>query len=91
LTERDLQDTCHFYSFVRLDVINSTQDTVEFKALLLHDNVIETLHENSKFVIENGRWCYDSGEIKEVAPLKLTRNDKCPCGSGSKFKQCHMK
>ncbi|MBF0128052.1 MAG: SEC-C domain-containing protein [Magnetococcales bacterium] len=25
-----------------------------------------------------------------VAPPKLGRNDPCPCGSGKKFKQCHL-
>ena len=22
--------------------------------------------------------------------MKIGRNDKCPCGSGKKFKKCHM-
>ena len=24
-----------------------------------------------------------------IAPLKIGRNDQCPCGSGVKFKKCH--
>ena len=24
-----------------------------------------------------------------TAPLKIGRNDRCPCGSGVKFKKCH--
>ncbi|MBF0189955.1 MAG: SEC-C domain-containing protein [Magnetococcales bacterium] len=28
--------------------------------------------------------------IRPVAPPKIGRNDICPCGSGKKFKQCHL-
>jgi preprotein translocase subunit SecA len=36
------------------------------------------------------------GEAKKVDPIRHTgtrvgRNDPCPCGSGKKFKNCHMK
>ncbi len=37
-----------------------------------------------------------SGEAKKVEPIrnigaKVGRNDPCPCGSGKKYKNCHMK
>jgi hypothetical protein len=25
-----------------------------------------------------------------IARLKIGRNDKCPCGSGKKYKNCHL-
>ncbi len=36
------------------------------------------------------------GEVKKVDPIrnvgaKVGRNDPCPCGSGKKYKNCHMK
>jgi preprotein translocase subunit SecA len=36
------------------------------------------------------------GEAKKVDPIRRTgprvgRNDPCPCGSGKKYKNCHMK
>jgi preprotein translocase subunit SecA len=36
------------------------------------------------------------GEAKKVDPIRhagtrVGRNDPCPCGSGKKFKNCHMK
>ena len=36
------------------------------------------------------------GEVKKVEPIrnigaKVGRNDPCPCGSGKKYKNCHMK
>ena len=37
-----------------------------------------------------------SSEVKEVEPIrnrgeKVGRNDPCPCGSGKKYKNCHMR
>jgi preprotein translocase subunit SecA len=36
------------------------------------------------------------GEVKKPEPIRNTgakvgRNDPCPCGSGKKYKNCHMK
>ncbi|MFM7150465.1 MAG: SEC-C metal-binding domain-containing protein, partial [Gemmataceae bacterium] len=36
------------------------------------------------------------GEVKKVDPIrnrgeKVGRNDPCPCGSGKKYKNCHMR
>ena len=36
------------------------------------------------------------GEVKKVEPIrnrgeKVGRNDPCPCGSGKKYKNCHMR
>lgn len=30
------------------------------------------------------------GAIKDAEGNKVGRNDLCPCGSGKKFKKCHM-
>ena len=35
------------------------------------------------------QWRYVDGELKNFPSKQLGRNDRCPCGSGLKFKQCH--
>ena len=45
------------------------------------------LEERSDFSKENGFWFYREGETREGV-LKPGRNDRCPCGSGRKFKAC---
>jgi SEC-C motif-containing protein len=50
-------------------------------------------HELSRFVKVNDEWRYQDGEITDQ-PLpenmrgKVGRNERCPCGSGKKFKRC---
>jgi SEC-C motif-containing protein len=60
--------------------------TVEFVAFY-QDEPIGQLHERSNFVKEDKQWFYVDGEI--LAPVKLSRNDVCFCGSGKKLKKCH--
>ena len=61
---------------------------VEFAAF--YKNIEEgQLHENSKFIYENGQWYYLDGEILD--PLKFNRNEPCWCGSKKKYKKCHGK
>ena len=40
--------------------------------------------ERSAFVECNGHWFF----IDPTVPLKIGRNDSCPCASGKKFKKC---
>ncbi len=50
-----------------------------------HDSTGEHSHrERSAFVQNQGRWYF----IDPTAPLKVGRNDPCPCGSTQKFKKC---
>ncbi len=60
---------------------------VEFKACFVEGETRHCLHERSRFVRYEGRWVYTDGEIDPV-PLRIGRNDPCPCGSGKKFKKC---
>lgn len=41
------------------------------------------IHERSRFIQEEKRWYYIDGTFPETG-----RNDRCPCGSGKKFKKC---
>lgn len=90
LTKDDLDQTCEAFQFVSLEIVSAQSETVEFIANLLLDNELHSLHETSSFIMQNGNWKYDTGVLKDTPLVKLKRNDKCPCGSGKKFKQCHM-
>lgn len=73
---------------------DDVEGIVEFEAIALSQGNILKLHEISRFVKENNRWLYLSGEIINMAPSighttgKTGRNEPCPCGSGKKFKKC---
>ena len=56
--------------WLRLEVLSSTggfldsEGTVEFRATWRERGVTEVLHERSRFVREDGRWCYLSGSVR---------------------------
>lgn len=75
-----------------LEVLDSRQDgdagIVEFRAFYRDGGRMAVLHERSRFVREQGRWFYVDGDQVKEKPVKVGRNDPCPCGSGKKFKRC---
>ena len=71
--------------WLKLEVLESTQDQVEFKAYYRDKEGIKILHEKSNFIEEDGIWKYKDGELYNS---KVQRNESCPCGSGKKFKKC---
>ena len=44
--------------WVKLTVLKSTENTVEFKAYFYEDGSLNMIHENSFFVKENNHWVY---------------------------------
>lgn len=71
---------------------NDKEGVVEFIADYTQKGLRELHHETASFKKINGEWLYTSGymtteTVKRVVP-KVGRNDKCPCGSGKKYKQC---
>ncbi len=66
---------------------HETEDWVEFCAIFIAENTPKAqLHrERSRFVKDAGRWFYVEGN-----PIETSRNESCPCGSGKKYKRCHM-
>ena len=58
---------------------------VEFDATYLAEGLIRVHRENSVFRREDGVWVYVAGEIERGAsgpdPIKVRRNDPCPCGA----------
>ena len=71
--------------WLKLDVLNAHDNTVEFKAYYKLQDTIEVLHEKSTFIQVDGEWKYKDGVL---FPTKIQRNEICPCGSGKKFKKC---
>lgn len=61
---------------------------VEFAARFRAQGKLQMLQERSRFRREaDQNWVYVDGE-NALRPIKVGRNDPCPCGSGRKFKQC---
>ncbi len=71
-----------------LQVLAAGKDWVEFCAFYQTPQGLGQLHEYSYFVQEGGQWFYRDGRF--LPPLKLERNQTCPCGSGKKYKHCHL-
>ena len=65
---------------------------VEFMADFVSHGKSGQMHENSRFLKEQGEWRYVDGEQLEIPEARLKklpgRNDLCFCGSGKKFKKC---
>jgi SEC-C motif-containing protein len=80
-----IEDFSKSVEWLKLDVLNATHDTVEFKAYYQDSESIKILHEKSNFVQEKGIWKYKDGELYNT---KVERNESCPCGSGKKYKKC---
>lgn len=74
-----------------LEVLGSTEQDetgqVHFRAIHRMGDGWGYLEEKSDFVREAGRWYYLAGDTRE-GTLRPGRNDRCPCGSGRKFKAC---
>ena len=64
---------------------------VEFEAHFVDDSRLQSIHENSEFIREEGRWYYVDGTplAPSQAEETISRNAHCPCGSQRKFKHCH--
>lgn len=67
--------------------ISGSDGNVHFRAIYRAGSSWGYLEEKSRFVLEDKRWYYVSGETTEGV-LKPGRNKPCPCGSGKKHKAC---
>ncbi len=74
--------------WLKLEVLNTYDNFVEYKAYYEQDSIMTVLHEKSYFIKVNGIWKYKDGELYNS---KIERNESCPCGSGKKFKKCCAK
>ncbi|MBU1659663.1 SEC-C domain-containing protein [bacterium] len=80
-----IQNFSNSVEWLKLDILNVKDDTVEFKAYYKENKNIKVLHEKSKFKNKDGIWLYASGELYNS---KVERNESCPCASGKKYKKC---
>jgi SEC-C motif-containing protein len=48
--------------WIRLEIINSTENTVEFKAYFMENGKLNVIHENSFFCKENSHWVYKNAQ-----------------------------
>jgi len=71
--------------WLSLKVQGFSENTVSFMAYYKDNNQILVFSEDSIFVMEDGQFRYDSGEVKEG---EVQRNEACPCLSGKKYKKC---
>ena len=74
--------------WVKLEIIESSQTMVHFRAYSLINDQVNILEEKSLFEKINNQWYYNTGDLIPTQPDTISRNSRCICGSGKKFKQC---
>jgi len=83
-TIQDWADNSHWQ---HLDIIDFSEESVEFKAYYIFENKQHVHHEKSTFIKVKDMWKYVDGIIYEDK-VSFARNEKCICGSGQKYKRC---
>ena len=83
-TVEELSSSPHI-TWLKLDVLQTYDNIVEFKAYYKVNKTIEVLHEKSTFVLSDNAWKYQDGELY---PSQILSNEPCPCGSAKKYKKC---
>jgi len=73
-----------------LEILQSDETMVEFKAYYIYEGRQHLHHEKSTFCQEDEEWKYVEGEIYEDK-VAFSRNEKCICGSDDKYKRCCAK
>lgn len=73
-----------------LEIVDFTENEVEFKAYYIYNGNQEIIHERSSFVKEDDNWLYKDGRLFNTK-VDIPRNAKCICQSGKKYKQCCLK
>lgn len=62
ISKKDIQQWSAENHWLKLEIINSTENTVEFKAYYMDSRLQSQMHhEKSTFVKENGEWKYLNG------------------------------
>ncbi len=85
-----IQDWADNSFWQHLEIVDFTEDMVEFKAYYIFENRQHLHHEKSVFKKVNDMWKYVDGEIFEDK-VEFLRNRQCICGSGLKYKRCCFK
>jgi SEC-C motif-containing protein len=82
-----IQDWADNSFWQHLEIVDFSEDMVEFKAYYIFEKVQHLHHEKSIFLKVNDMWKYVDGDIYEDKVIFL-RNETCICGSGKKYKRC---
>jgi SEC-C motif-containing protein len=82
-----IQDWADNSTWQHLEVVEASDDIVEFKAYYIFEGVQHVHHERSVFRKVNDMWKYVDGDIYEDK-INFVRNETCICGSGKKYKRC---
>lgn len=82
-----IQDWADNSTWQHLEIVDSSEDMVEFKAYYIFEGKQHLHHEKSTFLKVNDMWKYVDGEIYEDK-VNLLRNSACICGAGQKYKRC---
>jgi len=85
-----IQDWADNSEWQHLEIVNFSEDVVEFKAYYIFEGKQHLHHEKSSFKKVNDMWKYIDGDIYEDK-VTFLRNEKCICGSGTKYKRCCFK
>ena len=56
--KRDIEKWTKSVNWLQLEILNTTEDTVEFKASFKENGSVQVIHGNSKFCKENNHWVY---------------------------------
>jgi len=82
-----IQDWADNSTWQHLEIVEYSEETVEFKAYYIFDGKQHMHHEKSAFLKVNDMWKYVDGDIYEDR-VNILRNEVCICGSGKKYKRC---
>ena len=64
LIKSDILEWSQSNKWNKLEIIEATENTVEFKAFYTDSSNLSYIHhEKSAFIIEDGKWCYVDGEF----------------------------
>jgi SEC-C motif-containing protein len=81
-------DSSHF---IKLTILSSEQTATEgyvsFSVRYIQQSTLYEFTERSRFVYDKA-WYYIDGILDDKAPVKIGRNELCPCGSAKKLKHC---
>lgn len=87
----DFKQQLQTQKWIKLEVLESKEERVTFKASMIYNDILYTLNEKSHFIKDDHRWLYAKALSHEDSERALKRNEPCPCGSGKKYKQCCQK
>ena len=76
----DIQQWADDCIWLALEIYESNENTVDFSAYYINNNILCHLREKSNFIIEQSLFRYLDGEITQHDELsQVKRNDVCPC------------